>query len=138
MGNDDYKTYLWNTLQEVFETVARNYISDHLFQSYYTGEEGEISEEEASVKEVLETGVDMFIDYFFSNMNNFPAEDADMEALISYMNKNPTGIDMLEGERGDLPDKDYRRRMRRTRRDEPTPEEGKRDIEDVLRERGRR
>jgi len=138
MGNDDYKTYLWNTLQEVFETVARNYISDHLFQSYYTGEEGEISEEEASEKEVLETGVDMFIDYFFSNMNNFPAEDADMEALISYMNKNPTGIDMLEGERGDLPDKDYRRRMRRTRRDEPTPEEGKRDIEDVLRERGRR
>lgn len=138
MDNDDYKTYLWNTLQEVFEKVARNYISDHLFQSYYTGEEEEISEEEASEKEVLETGVDMFIDYFFDNMNNFPAEDADMEALISYMNKNPSGVDMLEGERGDAQDKDYRRRMRRTRRDEPTPEEGKRNIEDVLRERGRR
>ena len=87
---------------------------------------------------MLNTRVDMFIDYFFSNINNFPAEDADIAALVSYMNRNPTGIDMLEGERGDSPDKDYRRRMRRTRRDEPTPEEGKRNIEDVLRERGRR
>lgn len=136
MDNDDYKTYLWNTLEEVFSVIANSYISDHLFFIY--GDNDEISEDEASKKEVLETGVDMFIDYFFNNMNNFPAEDADMEALISYMNKNPTGIDMLEGERGSSPDKDYKRRMRRTRRDELTAEEGKRNIEDVLRERGKR
>lgn len=138
MDKDDYKTYLWNTLEEVFNNIAKEYISDHLFLTFYTGEDAEISEEEGSEKEVLETGIDMFIDYFFDNMNNFPAEDADMMALISYMNKNPTGIDMLEGEIGLPRDKDYRRRMRRTRRDEPTPEEGKRNIEDVLRERGRR
>mgnify|MGYP003143885259 CR=1 FL=1 len=138
MDIDDYKIYLWNTLEEVFNNVAMNYINDHLFQTYYTGEDAEISEEEATEKEVWETGLDMYIDYFFANMNNFPAEDADMMALISYMNKNPTGIDMLEGERGFPESKDYKRRMRRTRRDEPTPEEGKRNIEDVLRERGRR
>tara|TARA_R100000655_G_scaffold82994_1_gene122536 strand:- start:219 stop:1286 length:1068 start_codon:yes stop_codon:yes gene_type:complete len=138
MDIDDYKIYLWNTLEEVFNNVAMNYINDHLFQTYYTGEDAEISEEEATEKEVWETGLDMYIDYFFANMNNFPAEDADMMALISYMNKNPTGIDMLEGERGFPETKDYKRRMRRTRRDEPTPEEGKRNIEDVLRERGRR
>ena len=136
MDDDSYKTYLWNTLQEVFERVAMNYIGEHLFQTY--GAEEEISEEEASEKEVLEMGVDMFIDYFFSNMNNFPAEDADIAALVSYMNRNPTGIDMLEGERKTPEIKDYKGRMRRTRRDEPTPEEGKRNIEDVLRERGRR
>jgi len=138
MDIDDYKVYLWNTLEEVFNEVAMTYINEHLFHTYYTDEDAEISEEEATEKEVLETGVGMFIDYFFNNMNNFPAEDADMMALVSYMNKNPSGIDMLEGERGDAQDKDYRRRMRRTRRDEPTPEEGKRNIEDVLRERGRR
>ena len=136
MDDDSYKTYLWNTLQEVFERVAMNYIGEHLFQTY--GAEEEISEEEASEKEVLEMGVDTFIDYFFSNMNNFPAEDADIAALVSYMNRNPTGIDMLEGERKTPEIKDYKGRMRRTRRDEPTPEEGKRNIEDVLRERGRR
>ena len=136
MDDDSYKTYLWNTLQEVFERVAMNYIGEHLFQTY--GAEEEISEEEASAKEVLEMGVDMFIDYFFSNMNNFPAEDADIAALVSYMNRNPTGIDMLEGERKTPEIKDYKGRMRRTRRDEPTPEEGKRNIDDVLRERGRR
>jgi|MDSW01.1.fsa_nt_gb hypothetical protein len=136
MDNNDYKTYLWTTLEGIFKDTAEDYIDEHLFHTY--GADEEISEEEATEKEVLVTGADMFIDYFFSNMNNFPAEDADMEALISYMNKNPSGIDMLEGERGDSPNKDYRRRMRRTRRDELTPEEGKRNIEDVLRERGRR
>lgn len=136
MDNNDYRTYLWNTLQEIFERAVKLYIGDHLYHTY--GGDEELADEEATEKEVLQTGVDVFIDEFFDNMNNFPAEDADVEAIVSYMNKNPTGIDMLEGERGIPESKDYRSRMRRTRRDEPTPEEGKRNIEDVLRERGRR
>ena len=50
---------------------------------------------------------------------------------------------MLEGEKftyrfGIRDSKDYKGRMRVPRKTEITPKEGKREIEDVLRERGRR
>lgn len=133
MDDSDYLNYLWISLEDAFEVTMKDIIASVVMPD-------DDYEEEI---DTLNRYYKMKSDTFFNDIDNFPATENIINVITGYMNRGPSGIEMLEGEKftynfGARDRKDYRGRMRVPRRTEITPKEGKREIEDVLRERGRR
>lgn len=133
MDDSDYLNYLWVSLEDAFELTMKDIIASVVMPDDNYEEE----------LDTLNRYYKMKSDTFFNNIENFPATENIINVITGYMNRGPSGIEMLEGEKftynfGTRDRKDYKGRMRVPRRTEITPKEGKREIEDVLRERGRR
>ena len=133
MDDSDYLNYLWVSLEDAFELTMKDIIASVVMPD-------DDYEEEI---DTLNRYYKMKSDTFFNNIDNFPATENIINVITGYMNRGPSGIEMLEGEKftynfGARDRKDYKGRMRVPKRTEITPKEGKREIEDVLRERGRR
>ena len=109
ISNEDYKEYLWLTMEEVIKITA----DEMAYINVYNEEE----EEDARV---TETKAIEHIDNFFNKFSHELLTNADIQSIIDYMNTGPSGVERarMEGDMG-YGQQDYSRRVKETERINP-------------------